>query len=439
MTTANDGLVCLQFNLMEPLGLELAKDSALVLAVVAGGQGEAAGVGVGSCLVGIGDERVSTVVECAAAIGRLRATGHFVAGLTFDSVGGNPLRLNFLAQEAAALPDWISSPPPLPPPVPREKRVFATSKKKAPENTNKGNPRRHSWWQVLVGSGKGTPKAPNGYRERIVALYEHYGMPDKAAKVDEYLVKYRGKEEGMIGILVNKYGPEPPPRWVPQATRSTERQQAAAASATKPTSAAESANKVGAAGEGTVRASPLRGNKSDLGISGFLSPPVPPNSREQIRAMLAARRNSERDQKELAQLRQIVGTEPGDDDSYLETPPVARTTNARGAEVTNPVSNLRLQGRLEQKQQKQQQTAKQQQRGPQPPFVHEPGSPRPPKGRPSLKSLHKQERARSEPSEQEGSPTPAAEEALTDDMWTETSFGFGAIQATTAGLSSLFG
>jgi len=49
------------------------------------------------------------------------------------------------------------------------------------------------------------------YRERAVAFYEFYGMPHKAAQVDELLAKRRGQEERMMETLVKKYGPEPAP------------------------------------------------------------------------------------------------------------------------------------------------------------------------------------------------------------------------------------
>mmetsp|Transcript_46568 Transcript_46568/g.92098 ORF Transcript_46568/g.92098 Transcript_46568/m.92098 type:complete len:261 (+) Transcript_46568:24-806(+) len=54
-----------------------------------------------------------------------------------------------------------------------------------------------------------------GHRERLVAFYSKH-EPTKLGKVDEFLVKYKGKEEDMWRKLHKKYGPEedaeePPP------------------------------------------------------------------------------------------------------------------------------------------------------------------------------------------------------------------------------------
>ncbi|KAG8346873.1 hypothetical protein ERJ75_000949200 [Trypanosoma vivax] len=48
------------------------------------------------------------------------------------------------------------------------------------------------------------------YRQRLCRFYERYN-PSKLGDVDHHLGIYRGKEEHLFAILVNKYGPEPEP------------------------------------------------------------------------------------------------------------------------------------------------------------------------------------------------------------------------------------
>jgi hypothetical protein len=47
------------------------------------------------------------------------------------------------------------------------------------------------------------------YHERIAAFYRHHGIEKPASHIEFLLSKYRGHEDAVIHVLVEKYGPEP--------------------------------------------------------------------------------------------------------------------------------------------------------------------------------------------------------------------------------------
>jgi len=371
--------------------------------------------------VGVGDQHVGTVAEFYAAVGRLKASGCLTATLTFDGGGGNPLQREVLerAHEAAlaasSVPQdaWLSSHPPPPPPLPGSSSYADDIM--AGKTPEKGAPhRRRSWWQMLIGSGKKGKPAGNrkqqatpgmlDYRARIIAIYEHHGLLEKAAKVDGYMAKYQGKEEGMIAILVKKYGPEPSPQRFQRFGQPSRGAQQPAAPKTPSGAAAgaditattqppistcavaqeatprqeppgHDARRRPQASEAATPATPAARKppqprpplRSDPVLASFASSHLAEKaaaaaaaspSKENLRAMLAARRNSDRDEKELSRLWSMADSERsagelGDELVYLDGSEgmgggddenAERSMDFRdkihGDAVTNPVSTL---------------------------------------------------------------------------------------------------